>query len=313
MKINNLLPESYHAPCIIVIAGDIKTDHPDPKILNGFGEHNTDFNEYVLEGEGVKFYDSSYMNILWNQVDEKLYTVNRFVVGKPISEELLKKLGEDVQGQWSDGIGEGFEQEPVMTTEDGEEIFISPWHKDQELHVTMIPVEIPQDHYWLGTLFDTPEKQMMYEDFMCDPVINKRLNKLIDVKKIEVPEGVNRDNTPELPIHKKDKTTGELLISKTILDIFMQYQFAQNYIRGFEPETVEFDAGKLMMLYPRFCEFMMSCAQMQAEGKEIRDFTGNYQRELKKAIKYLNKHGELLYMFENWSELYTPKEALSEQ
>ena len=311
IKINNLLDKDYHAPCIIIVAGDSKTEFETPELLNGYADEETDYNELVLEGEDVKFFSTSLMNLIWNRVDSKLYTVNRFVIGRPISEELLRKLGGEVSKQWSEGAGSVFAQTAVTEYEE-KEVFVSPWHSEQDLHVTIIPVEIPEKHYWLGTIFDTPEKQLMYEDFMCDPIVNKKINKQIDAQRIEIPEGVNRENTPELPIHKKDKTTGEILISDAVLQLFLQYQFAQNYVRGFEPGTVEFDAGKLMMLYPRFCEFMMKCAEDAANEKEIHDFDGNYQRELAKAIKYVQKDGGLLHIFENWSDAYSPKEDSSE-
>jgi hypothetical protein len=33
---------------------------------------------------------------------------------------------------WSDGIGEGFEQFSCMKTDDGEEVYISPWFGAQK-------------------------------------------------------------------------------------------------------------------------------------------------------------------------------------
>jgi hypothetical protein len=275
-------------------------------MLNGF-DCQEDFMEHLPKG--LPYVGNSFMQFIWNRVDQKLYTVNRVVLGRPINDEELEALGDKIVGQWSDGIGKGFKQEPVMKDEDGNDVYISPFHSEQEVHVTLIPIEIPKDHYWLGTIFDTPEKQMMYEDFMVDPIINNRFNKMLDSNNIEVPEGVNRENSPELPIHKKDKTTGELLISHTILKTFLQYQFAQNYIRGFEENTPEFDAGKVMMLYPRFCEFMMSCAEDQANGKEIHDFEGNYQNELSRAIKYIQKNNALMNTYANWSDIYSEPET----
>lgn len=40
---------------------------------------------------------------------------------------------EYTQGQWSDGIGEGFEQSPVPVGPGGGEYYISPWHRGQVL------------------------------------------------------------------------------------------------------------------------------------------------------------------------------------
>ena len=53
---------------------------------------------------------------------------------KDFSKEEIDKLIRDTQGQWSDGIGEGFEQYPAFEYEDYE-IFINCWVKDQKIQV----------------------------------------------------------------------------------------------------------------------------------------------------------------------------------
>lgn len=57
------------------------------------------------------------------------YEVNRKLTAK--EEEKLVKY---TQGQWSDGIGEGFEQHPVLGDyRDG--VAISPWFRGQKVSV----------------------------------------------------------------------------------------------------------------------------------------------------------------------------------
>ena len=102
----------------------------------------------------------------------------------------------------------------------------------------------------------------------------------------------------------KDKNTGEILISDVVYKIFKQYQYAQNFLntKEFEVGSPEHSVGKLMMLYPKFCEFMMHTAQMQQEGKEIYDFEGNYNKAVNDAIKYVEKRKDLFDLYENfWS------------
>ena len=49
----------------------------------------------------------------------------------------LLELIDYTQGQWSDGIGEGFEQFPIGD-EDGEEIYLSPWYHGQKATAELI-------------------------------------------------------------------------------------------------------------------------------------------------------------------------------
>lgn len=293
MEINNHIPEGYKSPCIIVVAGDAKTDFPNPELLNGYGEDQTDFVEYI-DIPAAKIKDGSYMDLLWNKADMKLYSVNKFVTGSPLNEEQMKSLGEQVSGQWSDGVGEVFEQNPVMQDDEGNDVYVSPWHIEQELHVSQMPIEIPKGHYWLGSLFDTPEKQVMYEEFMVEPIIFDRFVGMLKTKKIKVPEGVT--TTTGLPIHKKDRHTGEILISDKVLKVFMQYQFARNYL-SFDVGTKEYDLGKVLLLAPKFCEYLMVIAEKQSKGKEVN--MDNYFEELGKAIKFIESRPKLFKLYKD--------------
>lgn len=69
----------------------------------------------------------------------KIHTRTTYTVkdGVEITPEDKEFLIEYTQGQWSDGIGESFEQFPCME-EDGEEIFISPWYPKQKAQLIVI-------------------------------------------------------------------------------------------------------------------------------------------------------------------------------
>jgi hypothetical protein len=73
-------------------------------------------------------------NFKYNEEEEQLYTVTKYIAKEQLSESELQELADYTQGQWSDGIGEGFEQESCCEV-DGYEIYVSPWHRDQELEV----------------------------------------------------------------------------------------------------------------------------------------------------------------------------------
>jgi hypothetical protein len=65
-----------------------------------------------------------------------LFTVTEFAVKEDLTSEEIVKLMNETQGQWSDGIGEGFEQFPCAMIGD-EEVFISPWFSGQEIQTTI--------------------------------------------------------------------------------------------------------------------------------------------------------------------------------
>lgn len=66
--------------------------------------------------------------------DGVLYVEVKYTSNEELDLDDLDCLVKYTQGQLSDGIGEGFEQEPVMYDGD-REIFISPWFRGQKLEV----------------------------------------------------------------------------------------------------------------------------------------------------------------------------------
>jgi hypothetical protein len=67
-------------------------------------------------------------------VDNELWTITEYLANRELTETELKDLAGETQGQWSDGIGEGFEQFPC-TYHNDEEVYVSPWMYGQELEV----------------------------------------------------------------------------------------------------------------------------------------------------------------------------------
>jgi hypothetical protein len=300
VEVKNLLPEGYNAPCLVMVTGDIVDPTAGDKTvptnyLNGF-EGNTSLVEYMPHND--RMVNDSNIRFLYNEHDKKLYATTKYTLGIPLTDDQLEEIAKATQGQWSDGAGAEF-QEPITTFEE-EDCYVDPYHSGQKLYVAQLPIEIPQGHFWLGTIFDTPEKMQMYEDFMEHPVIYRRFVKMCEDNKIPVPEDAT--DSVMLPIHKRDRNTGEILISATVLKIFQQYQFAMNYLNTseFPIGTAEHDLGKVLMLAPKFCDFMMHTAKMQEEGKEIHDLEGNYTKAMLEAIKYIEGKSELLDFYENF-------------
>lgn len=86
--------------------------------------------EQPLIDKGVS---GGYMRFVWE--DNNLYVVVSYRSKEKLNEEELEILKDYTIGQLSDGIGESFEQIPVMYV-DNKEIYLSPWYKGQKLNVT---------------------------------------------------------------------------------------------------------------------------------------------------------------------------------
>jgi len=293
IEVNNHVEPEYKAPCIIVIAGKAFTEFENPRLLNGFAQMDYDYVANMSTNR-FKLKMSSELNFMWNETDKSMYSVNKLVTGLPLSEEDLRVVGKKIQKQWVAVANPIYAEESIMHLEGEEEVFITPSPKDQELFVSQMPIEIPRGHYWLGTLFDTPDKQVMYEEFMVEPVVFDRFVKMCEDKRIPIPKGVT--TTSGLPIHKKDGNTGEILISENTLKVFKQYQFARNYL-SFDVGTQEYDLGKVLLLVPKFCDYMMHVAERITAGKETS--TDNYMVQLNDAIKYIQKKPSLIKLYES--------------
>jgi hypothetical protein len=126
----------------IVIKGTAKTEYPNLNELNGISCED-DFAEYFNGQSSYRsVIKSGYMRFEHNKEENKLYTITEYISNRPLNVKELKDLESYTVGQWSDGIGEGFEQnevmyakEPYLSNEyddcDDLGVFISPWHRDQ--------------------------------------------------------------------------------------------------------------------------------------------------------------------------------------
>ena len=115
----------------ITIKGEASTDYANPEELSGIDcqdEFSVYFDDDFTFGKDVKggWMDFRYEN-------GKLWTYTEYESNRLLNESELKELADYTQGQWSDGIGEGFEQEPCRYTDDDEEIYVSPWCRGQVL------------------------------------------------------------------------------------------------------------------------------------------------------------------------------------
>lgn len=77
---------------------------------------------------------SGYMS--FEVIDGELYTITEYECKELLTDSEIQLLIDYTQGQWSDGIGEGFEQQPCVYVDDDWcdcELYVSPWYHGQEV------------------------------------------------------------------------------------------------------------------------------------------------------------------------------------
>lgn len=132
----------------VVVVGEAKTGYPNLKELDGV-TCKDDFTEYMqynpktspIKRKGIS---SGYMEFKY--LMDRLWTVTTYKCPVELSQKELNDLKEYTIGQWSDGIGETFEQFPCKyvpeyETQNGltsDEAYISPWYSGQIARITQL-------------------------------------------------------------------------------------------------------------------------------------------------------------------------------
>ena len=124
---------------IITVKGEASTDYSNLKELDGIScedEFSDYFDMDTTYAEEVK---GGFMSFKFE--NDILYTITTYDSSRELNEGELNSLMKYTQGQWSDGIGEGFEQNPCLITDDGEDVYISPWFYGQSIKISQKPNE----------------------------------------------------------------------------------------------------------------------------------------------------------------------------
>ena len=132
----------------ITIKGEATTDYPNLKELDGI-DCQDEFSEY-FDGDESYANDVTDGYMRFEFENGKLFTITEYDSTRELTDEELSQLRDYTVGQWSDGIGEGFEQGPCYQAyepyhkytddekekyddcdEDDLDVFISPWSFEQ--------------------------------------------------------------------------------------------------------------------------------------------------------------------------------------
>lgn len=87
------------------------------------------FTEYMRPQRVSAMNDLSGGYMHFEYENGKLWTITEYESKRVLNDQELEELQSYTQGQWSDGIGEVFEQFPCNSDED----YISPWYRGQEI------------------------------------------------------------------------------------------------------------------------------------------------------------------------------------
>ena len=96
-----------------------------------------------ITGDFVDYFDGDFKSKLvsgymgFEVIDGELFTITEYRINSKLTEKELFQLADYTQGQWSDGIGENFEQNPCKEINE-EEVYISPWQRNQSVLIQQI-------------------------------------------------------------------------------------------------------------------------------------------------------------------------------
>lgn len=113
----------------ITVKGKVR--HPYPHLFDGVTD-DACFSDYIYDDLWGKV-SGGYMRFDYDEENNSLVVSVEYTVEQILNEEDVEKLISYTQGQWSDGIGEGFEQQPIYRND--QEYYLSPWWRGQKAWV----------------------------------------------------------------------------------------------------------------------------------------------------------------------------------
>jgi len=102
----------------------VKANEPEDELTQYFWAEKSE-----RDGKLVGLLTNGYMRFEYDDNLSELLTVTEFDTTRKLTTDEEEALISYCQGQWSDGLGEGFEQDPVVKR--GEEYYIHAWHEYQ--------------------------------------------------------------------------------------------------------------------------------------------------------------------------------------
>jgi hypothetical protein len=100
------------------------------------------FHEYIDHISLAGVFTDSKEYFTYDSINHKIYIIVEYFSENRPTDEQITLIKEYTQGQFSDGIGEGFEQRPIKLIDSVEyeeyECYISMWYRGQELSCEIV-------------------------------------------------------------------------------------------------------------------------------------------------------------------------------
>jgi len=122
----------------VVVRGKAETSYKFKEELDGIDCHDcfSDYMDIIENCDGAV--TGGHLQFIFE--DGKLWSVTTYESSRELTKEELAIVEDYTSGQWSDGIGEGFEQYPCYEGRAGEEVYISPWYWKQKRTITQTKI-----------------------------------------------------------------------------------------------------------------------------------------------------------------------------
>jgi hypothetical protein len=112
-------------------------DIDEMKMLALNAECQDNFADYFDDKGLIALIKDGTMTFKFDEEKSGLITVTKYTANAELSKEQIETLKDYTQGQWSDGIGEGYEQFACHIDGD-DEYYISPWYYGQEIKCELL-------------------------------------------------------------------------------------------------------------------------------------------------------------------------------
>jgi hypothetical protein len=134
-------------------------------------------------------------------------------------------------------------------------------------------------------LFSSPEDIKVYERFSKSKIMRKHIDFVCATNGLGKPK--SETTYEKLPIHDIEINTTTLLLHSKIVPLFRVFKVANEYLMKNNPDQIEFELGKLMLLDLTFAEYLISMFSTVTEKTNIEKVT---QKVLKKANQTIKKN-----------------------
>ena len=132
-------------------------------------------------------------------------------------------------------------------------------------------------------LFTSPEDIKVYERFSKSKIMRKHIDFVCTTNSLGKPK--SETTYEKLPIHDIEVNTTTLLLHSKIVPLFRIFKVANEYLMKHNPDQIEFELGKLMLLDLTFGEFLINAFASINEKTDLEKVTNKVLKKANQTIK----------------------------